>query len=76
MAMCNLCGEKLVDRVHYCLLCEEARLVGLVECLRSEIEYLRLRCSEECVCVAASKSLPWNPGLVSAYAIRKVPVVE
>lgn len=72
MGKCNLCGQD-----HHCqpqlrALCEEARLVGLVECLIAENEYLRIRCAEEGVHVAASNSLPWCPGLVAAYATRKV----
>jgi len=67
MANCVICGVRLGAAHHDCQFSAEARLVGQVELLRTEVEYLRARCAEEGVAVRSAECFPGRPGVVSAY---------
>ena len=68
MANCVICGVRLGAAHHDCQFSAEARLVGLVELLRCEVEYLRLRCEEEGVIVSPSAAFVVRQGGVPAYS--------
>jgi len=74
MANCVICGVRLGAAHHDCQFSAEARLVGLVEQLHAEVEYLRLRCEEEGVAVKPRECFPGRPGVVPAHhAVSRSP---
>ena len=68
MATCNTCGRVLRKFVLTEQFLAEAQLVGLVELLRVEVEYLRQRCEEEDVVVSPRAAFVARQGSVPAYA--------
>ena len=74
MVKCVVSGRSLDRYSALCRVHAQAALVGLVEQLHAEVEYLRLRCEEEGVAVKPRECFPGRPGVVPAHhAVSRSP---
>jgi hypothetical protein len=70
MSQCVMCGRTMVGYLVQCNRCGQTLLLGQIEQLRAEVDYLRGRCEEEGVAVQPRECWPGRPGPVSARAPR------